>query len=114
MGDLLRSTRNYKQAIAVIESIKKPTQDNKEAYQRVLYYYAEEQYLNNNYPLADEYFIKSQTMDYDKKLYALSYFWQAEIHYKQGKFKESESHYKSFLKYENPILSAGFLQFRIL
>ena len=108
LGDLLMSTRNYKQAIAVIESIKKPTQDNKEAYQRVLYYFAEEQYLNNNYQVADEYFIKSQTMDDDKKLYALSYFWQAEMHYKQGKFKESESHYKSFLKYENEVKFTRF------
>lgn len=108
LGDLLMSTRNYKQAITVIESIKKPTQDNKEAYQRVLYYYAEEQYLNNNYEAAVTYFVKSQTMDYDKKLFALAYFWQAETQYKQGKFKEAETNFKSFLKYENEVKFTRF------
>lgn len=108
LGDLLMSTRNYKQAIVVIESIKKPIQANNEAYQRVLYYYAEELYLNNDYARANDNFKKSQTFDFDKKLYAQSYFWQGEIAYKQGKFKEAAEQYKAFLKYENDIKFTRF------
>lgn len=108
LGDLLMSTRNYKEAISVIESIKKPTQANKEAYQRVLYYYAEELYINNDYAKANEYFAKSQTLDSDKKLYALASFWQGEIAYKQQKFKDAAAHYKAFLKLENEIKFTRF------
>lgn len=108
LGDLLMSTRNYKQAITVIESIKRPTQANNEAYQRVLYYYAEEQYLNNNYVDANASFKKSQQFDFDKKLYALSYFWQGEIAYKQNNFTEAEVGYNNFLKYENEVKYTRF------
>lgn len=108
LGDLLMSTRNYKQAISVIESIKKPTQANKEAYQRVLYYYAEEQYLNNAYAEANETFKKSQTNEFDKKLFALAYFWQGEIAYKQANYKDAETHYKAFMKYENDVKFTRF------
>ncbi len=108
LGDLLMSTRNYKQAITVIESIKRPTQANNEAYQRVLYYYAEEQYLNNNYTDANAYFKKSQQFDFDKKLYALSHFWQGEIAYKQNNFIDAENGYNSFLKYENDVKYTRF------
>jgi TolA-binding protein len=108
LGDLLMSTRNYKQAITVIESIKRPTQANNEAYQRVLYYYAEELYLNNDYAGANDYFKKSHKFDFDKKLYAQSYFWQAEIAYKQNKFKDAAELYRAFLKFENDIKFTRF------
>lgn len=108
LGDLLMSTRNYKQAITTIESIKKPTQANNEAYQRVLYYFAEDHYLNNNYTEANTYFKKSQTFDFDKKLFAQAYFWQGEIAYKQGNFKDAETGYQAFLKFENDIKYTRF------
>jgi tetratricopeptide (TPR) repeat protein len=108
LGDLLMSTRNYKQAITVIESIKKPTQANNEAYQRVLYYYAEELYLNNDYTAANDYFKKSQSFDFDRKLYALAYFWQGEIAYKQNRIKEALAHYTAFMKFENDVKFTRF------
>lgn len=108
LGDLLMSTRNYKQAITVIESIKNQTNANKEAYQRVLYYYAEELYLNNDYTNSYTYFKKSQVYDFDKKLYAQSYFWLAEIEYKQNKFADAIANYKAFLKYEQDVKYTRF------
>lgn len=108
LGDLLTSTRNYKQAIAVIESIKKPTLANNQTYQRVLYYYAEELYLNNNYNDANLAFIKSQTFDFDKKLFALAYFWQAEIGYKQARFREAVNNYDKFLTFEKDVNQTRF------
>ena len=108
LGDLLMSTRNYKQAITVIESIKKPTQANNEAYQRVLYYYAEEQYLNNNYNEANTFFKKSQQFEFDRKLYAQAHFWQGEIAYKASNFTEAEKGYQSFIKMENDVKYTRF------
>lgn len=108
LGDLLTSTRNYKKAIAVIESIKKPTELNNQTYQRVLYYYAEELFLNNNYNEANAMFLKSQTFDFDKKLFALAYFWQAEIGYKQGRFSEALTNYTQFLKFEKEVNQTRF------
>ncbi|MCU0422042.1 MAG: tetratricopeptide repeat protein [Bacteroidia bacterium] len=108
LGDLLMSTRNYKQAITVIESIKKQTQSNQEAYQRVLYYYAEELYINNDFNGAETYFKKSQVFDFDKKLYAQSHFWLGEIAYKQSRFSESAKLYNTFLSFENDIKFTRF------
>ncbi|MCC7532588.1 MAG: tetratricopeptide repeat protein [Bacteroidia bacterium] len=108
LGDLLMSTRNYKQAITVIESIKKPTAANNEAYQRVLYYYAEEQYLKNNFTDADAYFVKSQQFDFDKKLFALAHFWQGEIAYKQNNYTKAEKEYSNFLTHESDIKYTRF------
>lgn len=109
LGDLLTSTRNYKQAIAVIESINKPTEANNQTYQKVLYYYAEEQYLNNNYNDANLTFVKSQVFDFDKKLFALSYFWQAEIAFKQHKFADALNNYTRFLTFEKDVSQTRFL-----
>ena len=100
LTDLLMATKNYKEAITIIEGIKNPTQDNKLAYQRVCYYRAEELYLNNDYIGALETFKKSQVYEFDKRLFALSYFWLGEIAYRQSAFNEAFNHYNKFSSYK--------------
>lgn len=86
LGELLLSTKNYKDAIKTLESIKKPTKENNMAYQRVCYYRAEELYLNNEYVTSETYFQKSLQFDFDKRLFALSHFWMGELNYKKGEY----------------------------
>jgi TolA-binding protein len=99
LSELLLSTKNYKDAIKTLESIKRPTQQNNTAYQRVCYYRAEELYLNNDYINSEVFFTKSMQFDFDKRLFALSHFWIAELLYKKGDYEKSFETYQRFQKY---------------
>lgn len=98
-SQLLTATKNYKDAIPIIESIKQPNEATKLAYQRVCYYRAEELYLNNDYVQAKSTFSKSQQHKLDVKLYALASFWLGEISFREGQYKNSIQHFNDFLKY---------------
>jgi TolA-binding protein len=99
LSELMLSTKNYKDAIKTLESIKKPTQNNNAAYQRVCYYRAEELYLNNDYVNSEVYFTKSMQFSFDKRLYALSHFWMGELAYKKGDYKASFDYYNKFQQF---------------
>ncbi|MFA6262013.1 MAG: tetratricopeptide repeat protein [Bacteroidia bacterium] len=99
LSNLLLSTKNYKEAIRILESIHVMNENNKMAYQRVCYYRAEELYLNNEYDKANELFVKSQQYQYDKRLYALSYFWLAELQYKNSNFDKALELYRTFASF---------------
>ena len=96
LGNLLLSTKNYKEAIRIIESIKNPNKENQMAFQRVCYYRAEELYLNNDYAGAEMLFKKSLQYEFDKKLFALAHFWIAELAYKQNQYEPAFENYKKF------------------
>ncbi len=96
LSALLLNTRNYKDAIKILESIKNPSQNNLIAYQRVCYYRAEELYLNNDYPGSLDLFTKSAKTDYDKKLYALAHFWIGELSFKLGNYEQAFDNYTKF------------------
>ncbi|MES2560287.1 MAG: tetratricopeptide repeat protein [Bacteroidota bacterium] len=99
LGELLLSTKNYKDAIKTLESIKNPTRDNNMAYQRVSYYRAEELYLNNDYINSEIYFDKSIQFDFDKRLFALSHFWLGELQYKKGNYAKAHEYYQKFQQF---------------
>ncbi len=99
LGELLLSTKNYKDAIKTLESIKKPTKENNIAYQRVCYYRAEELYLNNDYINSEVYFTKSLGFDHDKRLYALCHFWIGELSYKKGEYTKAFENYQQFQQF---------------
>lgn len=96
LGELLLSTKNYKDAIKTLESIKKPSIDNNKAYQRVCYYRAEELYINSDFSGAESYFRKSIVFDFDKRLFALCHFWLGELSYKKNEFEQSIDWFKKF------------------
>jgi TolA-binding protein len=99
LGELLLQTKNYKDAIKTLESIKKPTKENNAAYQRVCFYRAEELYINNEYVNSEVYFVKSLQFDFDKRLFALSHFWMGELFYKKGEFSSSLTQYSKFQQF---------------
>jgi TolA-binding protein len=99
LSELLLSTKNYKDAVVIIESIKNRTKENNMAFQRVCYYRAEELYLNNEYTAAFDMFKKSQQYDYDKRLFALSYFWQGELQFRQGQYDLANENYLLFSQF---------------
>jgi TolA-binding protein len=99
LSELLLSTKNYKDAITTLESIKKPTKDNNTAYQRVCFYRAEELFLNNEYAQSEIYFQKSLEFDFDKRLYALSHFWMGELNYKKGEYTKALDYFNRFQQF---------------
>jgi TolA-binding protein len=99
LSELFLNTKNYKEAIPILESIKVKNNDIKTAYQKVTYYRAEELYLNNEFTEASKLFDKSAGYNFDKKLYSLSHFWQGEILYKEGKYEEAISKFNVCLNY---------------
>lgn len=105
MASIYLSTKNYKAAIEVLESI--PNMDNKtkEAYQVLTYHRAEELYLNKEYQNAHVLFKKSLRYPVDKKLEAQSYFWLGEIAYKLGDFNESINQLNRFVSNSGAKLS---------
>jgi tetratricopeptide (TPR) repeat protein len=94
LGSLLLNARNYKEAIRILESLKNPGKTEKTMLQRVLYYRAEELYLNNLFPDALKLFNKALEINNDPYINGLSHFWLAEISYKNGKYKEALSSYQ--------------------
>jgi TolA-binding protein len=99
LSALLLSTRNYKDAIRLIESIKNLSTENATALQRVCYYRAEELYINNDYENATLFFKKSMQWQHDKKLFALAHFWCAELHYKKNEYEAASAIYRKFITF---------------
>jgi TolA-binding protein len=89
LGNLLLNARNYREAIKILESIKKPGTQEKTMLQRVHYYRAEELFLNNNYKEAATLFAKAAEADYDIKIKGLANFWLSEMAYKDLQFQQS-------------------------
>jgi tetratricopeptide (TPR) repeat protein len=89
LSNLLLIARNYKEALRILDGIKKQGLKEKIAIQRICYYRAEELYLNNDYNAAEEMFKRSLQQPLDKKLEGLSYFWLAEIATKRNQYTQA-------------------------
>lgn len=96
LGNLLLNARNYREAIKILEGIKRPGQQEKTMIQRVNYYRAEELYLNNNYKDAAELFAKAADANFDPKIKGLANFWLAEMAYKDLQYQNSIDKLKVF------------------
>lgn len=107
LSNLLLNARNFKEALKILDSIKKQSSKEKTAIQRVCYHRAEELYLNNDYTSAKELFNRSLQNQNDKKLAALSYFWLSEIENKNGNYTESNNLLKKALDF-NELKSTRF------
>jgi tetratricopeptide (TPR) repeat protein len=96
LGSILLNGKNYREAIRILSAIKKPNTADLKNLQRVMYYRAEELYLNNNYADAGELFIKAADVSYDAKIAGLANFWLSELAYKEQFYKESISYLLKF------------------
>lgn len=105
MASIYLSTKNYRAAIEVLESIPNMDAKTKEAYQVLTYHRAEELYLNKEYQNAHVLFKKSLKYPIDKRLEAQSYFWLGEIAYKLGDFNESINQLNRFVSNSGSRLS---------
>ena len=94
LGSLLLHARNYKEAIRILENLKNPGKPEKTMLQRVIYYRAEELYLNSLTNEASELIKRALAIGLDPYINGLSHFWLGEIAYKNGKYNEALTSYK--------------------
>lgn len=99
LGSLLLNTRNFREALKILEGIRKPGNKELTTIQQVSYYRAEELYLNNNFAEANALFFKAASVNYDKKITGLANFWLAEQDYKDQKYPLAIEKYKLFQSY---------------
>jgi TolA-binding protein len=96
LGNLLLNARNYREAIKILEGIKRPGLQEKTMIQRVNYYRAEELYLNSNFKEAADLFAKAAEPNFDPKIKGLANFWLAEMAYKDLQYQNSIDKLKVF------------------
>lgn len=94
--DSYLSSKNYKEAIELLESNK--SFENKLAYQKVTFFRGIELYNEGNYTEAVAYFNKSLKEPLDPKFTARATYWKAENDYLLSNFEQSLVGYKQFLQ----------------
>jgi len=97
MGIVLLSTRDYEQAIEILENIKKRTPKLNETYQKVTYLRGLQLCQDNQSPKARRYFEKSLDFPLDKKTAALCNFWMGSILNETKAYEESKTFISKFL-----------------
>jgi len=91
------NTRNYKDALIAIESIKVKTSLVKAAYQKVAFYRGVEFFMDNKSAEAIQMFNISLTNPIDAPLAAEANYWKGEAYYRLGDFDKSLKSYNDFL-----------------
>lgn len=97
LGAILLSTKNYKDAIFILEEIPNKNREAKEAYQKVTYYRGLEFYNERAFQNAISVFMRSNNSAVDDEIEALSTYWLAEAMYEVRKYGESVDNFEKFL-----------------
>lgn len=97
LAKVLLSTKNYRDAIDVLEGVQDKTLDAKEAYEKVTYYRALEFYNERAFENSIGLFLRSNKYPVDPEIYALATYWCAEAMYEVRKYDESVTYFQNFL-----------------
>lgn len=104
LGEALISTKNYKDAIDVLESIGTKKTGTALAYQKVCYYRGVEVFNEKDMNGAIALFDKSLANVPDKSIQSQAYFWKAEALYNKNDFENAAKNF--LLSVNNPSLTA--------
>jgi len=99
LAEVLLSTKNYREAVDILESIPKRTKSANAAYQKVTYFRGLEYYNERAFENAISIFMRSEQFPYDQELLALATYWKAEAMYEVRKYGEATSNFSKFLQY---------------
>jgi len=98
LAEVLLSTKNYRNAVDVLESFSLTSKEAKAAYQKVTYYRGLEYYNERAFENGISMFMRSEANRYDEEIYALATYWKAEAMYEVRKYKESVANFNKFLQ----------------
>ena len=94
---LYLTTKNYKEALKSIESIKKRDSKLNEAYQRIVFNRAVDLFNESKLDEAEVLFKKAIEYDYNESIIALSHYWLAEGYYRNNSYVDAQKSYKKFM-----------------
>jgi TolA-binding protein len=97
LGEILLTTKNYKDAIDILESIPNRNKEANAVYQKVTYFRGLEYYNERAFQNGISMFMRSNTNVVDNDIHALSTYWLAEAMYEVRKFGESVDNFEKFM-----------------
>ncbi len=97
LGEELINSRNYKEAVEILEPIVSTSANAAVAYQKVTYYRGLEFYNERAFENAIGIFIRSLKYPQDPTIVALTTYWKAEAMYEVRKYAESVDNFEAFL-----------------
>lgn len=89
LADLFLMTRNYEEAMSIIDKLPSKSEKLKEAYQKMAYFRAVENYNDYKFDAAEQFFNKSLNYPKSKSIEALCYYWKADMAYQKSDFTNS-------------------------
>jgi TolA-binding protein len=125
LSDLLLTTKNYKEALTIIETIQNKSPKVKKAYQQIAFLRGTEVFNDKDYDEAIRLFNTSLKNPIEAEFKALCHYWLGESFYQKDQYNNAFSEYNKFLdlaenlnlKEKNWLLananySAGYTQFK--
>ena len=95
--DVLANTNNYRDAQTLLESLKKPSENAKRLYPRILYGRATEMINDGRLAEADALLNKVLADPYNKTMLPFTYFWKGEIGYRNNKLDTAIKYYHAYI-----------------
>ena len=97
LGEELLNSRNYKEAVEILEPIPNKSESAQAAFQKVTYYRGLEFYNERAFENAIGIFLRSLKYPVDPKIEVLTNYWMAESMYEVRKYDESVETFEQFL-----------------
>ena len=98
LGRAFLTTKNYREALASMEKIKRKNSDVYRALQRVAYYRGLELFTDKNFTEAIDFLNYSlKYAEYDKALKVGAYYWRGEAHYRTGDYAKAIKDFREYI-----------------
>ncbi len=97
LGEELLNSKNYKEAVEILEPLPNKSASARAAYQKVTYYRGLEFYNERAFENAIGIFLRSLKMPSDHRTEALTVYWMAEAMFEVRKYGESVENFERFL-----------------
>ena len=98
LGEILLTTKNYKDAVDILESITNRNREANAVYQKVTFYRGLEYYNERAFQNGISMFMRSNKYVEDDEIHSLSTYWLAEAMYEVRKFGESVVNFEKFME----------------
>ncbi len=95
---VLANTSNYKEALALFDSLPQQSDNIKKVYPKILYGRAVELINDQQIDKADEIFIRLMQVPYNSQQMQFVFFWKGEIAYRNGKTEEALDYFTKYLR----------------
>ncbi|WP_118194066.1 tetratricopeptide repeat protein [Albibacterium indicum] len=99
LAEILLTTKNYSEAVNILETIPNRGREANAAYQKVTYFRGLEHYNERAFENAISLFMRSESVPADPNIQALATYWKAEAMYEVRKYGEAVVNFDKFLRY---------------